>query len=60
VEEKLCEKVDHCMMAHLDTRIKHLEDQFYKHENSLDSRFAAANASVSRIFTDNNREYEES
>lgn len=60
VEDKLRDKVDYSMMAHLDTRIKRLEDQFYKHENNLESKFAAADASISRIVTDKLREFEES
>jgi len=60
VEDKLHDKVNHSMMTHLDTCIKHLENQLHKHEYSLESRFAAADANVSKIVTDRLREFEES
>jgi len=60
VEDKLRDKADQSMIAQLDARIKRLEDQFQKQEQSLELRLAAVDTNVTRTVTERLREFDES
>jgi len=60
VEDKLRDKADQSTITQLDTRIKRLEDQFQKREQSLELRLAAVDTNVTRIVTERLREFDES